>query len=220
MSSTAEIVARRLTESANPFPTNRDWSRAAPVAFSHDWRGLNRDPQRETEVRSLWSDGALFVRFRCRYRSIDVFPDSGANGRRDGLWERDVAEVFLQPDRFGGKYYKEFEVSPNGQWLDLDISPNGLTHITSGMRCVVALDEIERTWAAELAIPMAGLMSEFDPADSWRVNCFRCEGLGPQRYYSSWQPTGTQQPNFHVPQKFGILRFEPGAPFYDSRSEA
>ena len=59
------------------------------------------------------------------------------NGRRDELWDRDVAEVFLQPDRFGEKYYKEFEVSPNGQWLDLDITPQGLRHITSGMRSSV-----------------------------------------------------------------------------------
>ena len=86
---------------------------------------------------------------------INVFADSDPSGRRDELWDRDVAEVFLQPDRFGEKYYKEFEVSPNGQWLDLDITPEGLRHITSGMRSNVQIDEVARVWTAELAIPMA-----------------------------------------------------------------
>jgi alpha-galactosidase len=138
---------------------------------------------------------------------MDVFPDAEPNGRRDELWERDVAEVFLQPNRFGEKYYKEFEVSPNGQWLDLDITPQGLVHITSGLRAKVEVDQASSTWTADLAIPIASITSDFDPARPWRVNFFRCEGLEPNRYYSAWQPTETEEPNFHVPQKFGWLRF-------------
>ena len=102
----------------------------------------------------------LYLRFRCRYRTIHVFPDADPNGRRDELWDRDVAEVFLQPDRFGEKYYKEFEVSPNGQWLDLDITPQGLRHITSGMRSSVRVDESKREWTADLAIPMGAITAQ------------------------------------------------------------
>jgi len=175
--------------------------------FCRDWRGEDLDPQRQTEAQVLWSDDRVFVRFACRYRTLDVFSDADANGRRDELWDRDVAEVFLQPDRFGKKYYKEFEVSPNGLWLDLDISPAGKTHITSGMCSRVALDEHARVWTAELAIPIAAITEQFDPVRSWRVNFFRCEGRDPERFYSAWQPTETKMPNFHVPQKFGLLRF-------------
>ena len=103
--------------------------------------------------------------------------------------------------------YKEFEVSPNGQWLDLDITPQGLRHITSGMSSNVALDEATQVWTADLAIPMAAITQNFDPAQAWRVNFFRCEGVDPQRFYSAWQPTNTPTPNFHVPEKFGTLRF-------------
>lgn len=203
----AEITALRLTQPVDEFPSGLDWNRAQPIAFCHDWQGENLDPGRETEVRLLWSDDRLFARFRCRYRTLDVLSDADANGRRDYLWERDVAEVFLQPDRFGEKYYKEFEVSPNGYWLDLDISPAGLTHITSGMISRVEVDKTQCVWIAELAIPMKSLTNSFDPEQSWRLNFFRCEGLDPERFYSSWQPTETPQPNFHVPQKFGWLRF-------------
>lgn len=203
----AEVTALRLTQPVSEFPSEADWRRAEPIAFCHDWQGRNHDPQRETEIRLLWSEDRLFVRFFCRYRTLDVFSDAAGDGRRDGLWDRDVAEVFLQPDRFSEKYYKEFEVSPNGQWLDLDISPQGLKHITSGMKSRAKIDEAARSWTAELSIPMAAATESFDPAQPWRVNFFRCEGLDPQRFYASWQPTETEKPNFHVPQKFGWLRF-------------
>jgi len=205
----AEVIALHVSQnvSANGFPVATDWQRADAVRFSHDWQGKNPDPQRETEVRVLWSELELYLRFGCAFRSIDVHPDCDLNGRRDSLWERDVAEVFLQTDRFGEKFYKEFEVSPNGQWLDLDITPQGLRHITSGMRLQVNLDEAARVWTADLAIPLAALTANFDPVHSWRVNFFRCEGRDPERFYSAWQPTETEQPNFHVPQKFGWLRF-------------
>ena len=155
----------------------------------------------------MWSEQELYLRFSCRYRSISTHDDCDANGRRGFLWERDVAEVFLQTSRFGEKYYKEFEVSPNGQWLDLDISPRGLSHIASGMRRVVKLDESNQEWVAEIAIPMTALTTHFDPARTWRVNFFRCEGTDPNRFYGSWQPTGTPTPDFHVPEAFGTLRF-------------
>ena len=199
----------RLTQPVGAFPSETEWNRALPVSFCHDWQGRNDDPERQTEATLLWDDSTLYVRFRCRYRTINVFPDTDPNGRRNELWDRDVAEVFLQPDRFGEKYYKEFEVSPNGQWLDLDITPEGLHHITSGMGSVVTVDENARAWTAELAIPIATLTDHFDPGLSWRVNFFRCEGLDPERFYSAWQPTQTKEPNFHVPQKFGGLHFVP-----------
>lgn len=157
----------------------------------------------------LWDAHSLYLRFFCGYCEINVFADSDLSGRRDELWDRDVVEVFLQPDRFDEKYYKEFEVSPNGQWLDLDITPEGLRHITSGIQSRVRIDEQAQVWTAELAVPIASVTTKFDPAEPWRVNFFRCEGLDPERFYSSWQPTETSEPNFHVPQKFGWLRFEP-----------
>jgi hypothetical protein len=206
----AEVIAARLgaLPATNGFPVGSEWEHANAVQFSHDWQGKNEDPQRQTEVRLLWSEQELYLRFCCRYRSLDVYSDCDANARRDFLWERDVAEVFLQPDLFGQKYYKEFEVSPNGQWLDLDITPDGLRHITSGMQSSVKLNESTLEWIAELAIPMSALVPRFDPAQTWRVNFFRCEGVAPNRFYSSWQPTCTPEPQFHVPENFGTLRFQ------------
>src|SRR5215472_5328410 len=150
-----KAVAIRLPEpcDAEGLPAPASWERAFSLRFNADWQGKNPDAARETEVRLLWTPEILFLRFRARYRSITVFSDSEANGRRDQLWDRDVAEAFLQPDRSNSRRYKEFEVSPNGFWIDLDIAPGEKRDLHSELRRRVTLDETRKTWAAELAIP-------------------------------------------------------------------
>ena len=184
-----------------------EWCDARPVAFCSDWQEKKPDPGRETRVRVLWSPQTLYLRFECRYRELYVFPDADPNGRRDHLWNRDVAEAFLQPDPSRERYYKEFEISPNGMWIDLDISPVGLADLKSGLQRSVVLDEKSHAWAAEVAIPMKSLTTHFDPKAVWRANFYRVEGKKEPRAYLAWQPTNTPQPNFHVPRAFGRLRF-------------
>jgi alpha-galactosidase len=185
----------------------REWDHATAVSFSADWQGCNPDPGRETVVQALWSEQALYLGFSCRYRELTVFEDSDPNGRRDHLWDRDVAEAFLQPDPSRERFYREFEVAPNGMWIDLDIFPGGLADLKSGMQRSVVLDEKSRTWTAKLTIPMQALTAKFDPAAVWRVNFFRCEGPREPRHYLAWQPTHSPEPNFHVPSAFGRMRF-------------
>jgi len=184
------------------------WEQAIPLVFSADWRGQNPEPDRETRVRLLWSSRHLYMRFECRYRELTVFPDSDANGRRDHLWDRDVAEAFLQPDSAHPRFYKEFEVSPNGMWIDLDISPKGLADLKSGLQRSVAIDDQQSVWTAELAIHLRSVADPFDPHQPWRANFYRVEGPQEPRSYLAWSPTHTKQPNFHVPEAFGFLQFE------------
>jgi alpha-galactosidase len=184
-----------------------EWRNATAIAFCSDWQGKNADPRRETRVQALWSPQTLYLRFECRYRELYVFADSDPDGRRDHLWDRDVAETFLQPDPSRERYYREFEVSPNGMWVDLDIFPGGRADLRSGMQRSVVLDEKSHVWTAELAIPMKSLTLQFDPTAVWRANFYRVEGKKEPRAYLAWQPTGTPQPNFHVPSAFGRMRF-------------
>lgn len=185
-----------------------EWQRAEPAVFCADWQGKNADPERQTSVRALWTSRTLYLRFECRYRELYVFDDSDPNGRRDQLWDRDVAEAFLQPDASRPRYYREFEVSPNGMWIDLAIFPEGHRDLNSGLTRSVWLDRDAHTWAAELAIPMQSLTPHFDPTIEWRVNFFRVEGPREPRFYSAWRATGTPEPNFHVPAAFGKMRFQ------------
>lgn len=212
VSNQGKAVAVQMMEpcDAEGFPKPSSWESAAPLRFNADWQGKHADPERETEVRLLWTKGTLFLRFRARYRTITVFPDAEPNGRRDQLWDRDVAEAFLQPDRSHVRRYKEFEVSPNGFWIDLDIAPGEKRDLKSQLKRRVILHEAQKTWVAELAIAMKCLVARFDPPAIWRVNFYRVEGAEEPRFYSAWRPTMTPVPNFHVPEAFGELVFANG----------
>jgi alpha-galactosidase len=218
------ITAHRFSnpielDARNPSP---EWRLADPIRFASDWQGKNPDPAFETEVRALWSPETFYLLFVCRYQELFVFEDSDPNGRRGQLWDRDVAEAFLQPpdsvikssrhststSRYRA-FYKEFEVAPNGMWLDLDISPSGAADLRSGLARSVHVDEEKKVWSAELAIPMRSLSANFDPTQEWRANFFRVEGKAEPRRYMAWQATNTPQPDFHVAEAFGIIVFEP-----------
>ena len=203
--------AAHLSEGADSasFPVQSAWNSAEPIRFDSDWQGKNSDPERSTEVRLLWSTEKLFLHYRSRYRALTVFNDADPSGRRDHLWDRDVAEVFIQSDPTYPGHYLEFEVSPNGFWIDLDVEHGDRSDPQSGMKCRTKIDESARIWTAEMAIPLRGLAQHFDPSSIWRVNFFRVEGEGELRFYSSWRPTNTPQPNFHVPTAFGKLKFLP-----------
>jgi hypothetical protein len=193
---------------AEGFPADAAWESASAIRFRRDWQGKNDDPRRETEVRLLWTRETLYLRFLARCRDITVFADAEPNGRRDKLWDRDVAEVFLQPAGSRPRCYKEFEVSPNGFWIDLDISPGKKRDLECGLKRRASINDEGQTWNAELALPMRSLTARFDPAEAWRVNFYRVEGPKEPRFYSAWRPTGTLVPNFHIPESFGELVFK------------
>jgi alpha-galactosidase len=206
----SEIVASHISREIRldaPNPA-AEWQTAEPSRFSADWQGRNPDPAFETEIRVLWSPRMLYLRFACSYRDLFVFKNSDPNGRRDHLWDRDVAEAFLQPEASPERYYKEFEIAPNGMWIDLDISPSGLADLKSGLSRSVHVDQEKHIWTAEMAIPIEAITKQFAPSSVWRVNFYRIEGPAEPRRYMAWLPTNTPQPNFHVPEAFGTMRFE------------
>jgi len=207
---TAYALLLKESVGTDAFPEADWWERAPAIRFERDWKGDQADPQRATEVRLLWNEHTLFLRFLARYRELHVFPNARADGWRDELWNRDVAEAFLQPDASDARVYKELEVSPNGFWIDLNIAHDEKEEMRSGLRRRMVQGEKARTWTAELAVPMRSLTPAFDPKLSWRANFFRVEGKTEPRFYSAWSPTFTPGPNFHVPEAFGHLIFREG----------
>ena len=104
-------------------------------------------------------------------------------------------------------YYREFEVSPNGMWIDLDIFPGGLADLKSGLKKSVVLDEKAHRWAAELAIPLKALTPNFDPKAVWRANFYRVEGKkNRELIWRGGQPEQRSRISMFL-AAFGKLRF-------------
>ncbi|HZH90897.1 MAG TPA: carbohydrate-binding family 9-like protein [Pyrinomonadaceae bacterium] len=192
---------------------HEDWTRTRLVRLAHYWSGEPAPPLRRAEARLLWDAGALSARFV--YEQGEAFvlnPNPQRERKTIGLWDRDVCEMFVAPQPEDPSRYFEFEVAPTGEWLDLAVRMTAEGRATdwdfySGMTAAARISAnsvvvaMRVPWAAfgRAAAPRAG---EF-----WRVNLFRCAGAGETRGYIAWRPTLTPEPNFHVPEKFGTLRF-------------
>lgn len=134
------------------------------------------------------------------------------------LYEEDVVEVFLAPERL--TEYFELEVSPVGTTFDARIeSPDGhrrtmstdLAWTCSGL--VAAVRRVPEsngviTIDTILRIPFASLGRTTPlPGETWRANFYRIDRSPHGDEYSAWQPTMRQPADFHVPEAFGTLRF-------------
>ena len=74
-----------------------------------------------TEIRSRWTAKNLYLLFVCPYEELSLKPDPSSAAETNKLWDWDVAEAFIGSDFQHVERYKEFQVSPQGEWVDLAI---------------------------------------------------------------------------------------------------
>ncbi len=187
------------------------WSKAEEVSIKKFWSGKNAPEKRHAKTKILWSDTALYVRFEANQTEpLIVSEKPNLKTKTRGLWDRDVCEIFLAPDENEPRKYFEFEIAPNGEWIDLGIYQKPDERITdwnyvSEMQSAARIEKdkvlmaIKVEWKAFGKQPKAG--------DIWLGNLYRCVGAGETRGYLAWSPTGTKEPAFHVPEKFGEFEF-------------
>src|SRR5467141_3798005 len=100
------------------------WKHAKSVEFDYDASGKSHYPEVSTRVASVWTATHIYFSFWCRYDSLNVYEGEDPTVERWQLLDRDVAEVFLNPQPERVNHYYEFEVAPNNQWIDLEIDKN------------------------------------------------------------------------------------------------
>lgn len=191
--------------------SNPVWETADPIAVSLYWSGRTAPPGRHFTARLLWSRSALYVLFEANRAEPLVVSDKPDRSKKSkGLWDRDVCEMFVAPDRNEPGKYFEFEAAPTGEWLDVALDTTSGTRksdwgYASGMEVSARIDAekvvlaMKIPWKAFGKTPRAG--------DVWLGNLLRCVGKDPGRGYLAWQPTMTNEPAFHVPEKFGEFKF-------------
>jgi hypothetical protein len=167
-------------------------------------------PRYHTEIRSRWTDKNLYFLFICPYQQLNLKPSPSTSTETYRLWDWDVAEVFIGSDFKNIGRYKEFEISPQGEWVDLDIDLTKPHHEdgwtwNSGFTVAARIDSVAKVWYGAMRIPFSALEGRSPSVgDAFRINFFRSQGPPPNRVQIVWQ--ATMQKTFHVPEKFGVLR--------------
>ncbi len=209
--STRLKIAHITAEPAINELNSAEWDKASEVSITKYWSGLAAPDSRQFKARLLWSDSALYVRFEAaQAEPFIVSEKADLTQKIKGLWDRDVCEIFIASDKAKRNKYFEFEIAPNGEWIDLGIEFTPQERKTdwdykSGMTSATEIRK-DRILMA-IKIPFLALGKTPKTGDIWLGNLFRCVGKDPTRGYLSWQPTKTKEPAFHVPKAFGEFQF-------------
>ena len=198
----------------NTDPHSATWAHASSAWIEKDCTQIVDYPQLKTEVRAFWTDSDLYLLFVAPYTELNLWLPADPSKDRIKLWDRDVVEFFLGDDWSDIKHYREFEIAPTGDYIDLAIDLNKEKYEPgwdSGWQRLGRIDETNHIWYAAARVPLKSVSEHpIKPGTKWRTNLYRIEGLGqdPQRHFMCWQPTCVvnRDPN-HVPEHFGTLIF-------------
>src|SRR5205823_3649624 len=190
-------------------PTASFWSAARPAYLEKDVQGKVITGFR-TEVRTRWTKDNLYFLFMCPYDELYLKPSPNTKKETYELWNWDVAEVFISSNFDDIKRYQEFEVSPQGEWIDLDIDLHKPHHEVgwtwnSGFEMKARIDAANHRWFAVMRIPLTAI-DKLSPAagNTFRMNLFLSEGPASNHHEVTWQPPMSN--TFHVPEVFGVLK--------------
>lgn len=172
-------------------PNSKEWKSVQGVTAERGPRG-DLTPGHKTEIRSRWSDKNLYLLFICHFEQLYLKPNPSTTMETARLWDWDVAEVFIGSDFENIKRYREFQVSPHGEWVDLDIDrnptpPNHNMQWNSGYQVKARIDEKGKVWYGEMRIPINKIDSRTPQAgQDLRINFFRSQGPPPGRKSIAW----------------------------------
>src|SRR5690349_13949507 len=198
----------------NTHPHSGAWAHAASTLIEKDCTHQLDYPKLKTEVRAFWTSSDLYLLFICPYTELNLWLPADNSKDRLKLWDRDVVEFFLGDDWIDIKRYREFEIAPTGDWVDLAIDINKDSYDAnwnSGWERQGRIDEANHIWYAAARVPLKSVSTQPVKAGTrWRANLYRIDGLGadPVRHFMCWQPTCVvnRDPN-HVPEHFGTIVF-------------
>jgi hypothetical protein len=188
------------------------WRLAPVIVADHSAKGT-LTPGHRTEIRSRWSAENLYFLFVCPYEELYLLSDPRTDRETNKLWDHDVVEVFIGSDLDHTWLYREFQVSPQGEWVDLDIDrqnpkPAGGWLWNSGFTVKAQIDKDKKIWYAAMKIPFKSITTKAPkPGMQFKVDYFRLQGPPPDRKAIAWRPTSPTG-NHHMPDKFGFLKLE------------
>ncbi len=193
-------------------PSSSFWKQTQPVFITGDTFG-NPVPTHRTEVRARWTHDSLYLLYISPYEQLNLKPSPVTDAETNRLWNWDVAEAFIGSDFQNIRRYKEFELSPQGEWVDLNIDldkqgDHDAWKWNSNMEVSARIDRNHKVWYGAMRIPFSSFSDHPAAADqTFRINLFRCQGPTEGRLYLSWQPSMSK--SFHVPEHFGTLLLAP-----------
>lgn len=171
------------------------------------------------KFRIAYSNDEIYLQYVVKERYIRAFytEDEGSAPYKDSC-----VEFFIIPSSTDSIYYNlELNCIGVGTFAGGAGRQNRTrfgNDVTSQIRRVSTLGnegfdtkEGDFEWRITIALPVSLFsLNRIEPlrGRSVKANFYKCGDDLPKRHYLSWNPIGTERPNFHTPLFFGELLFE------------
>lgn len=170
----------------------------------------------KAEAKMTYDDDYIYVIYRVKDRYVKSITEK-INGP---VWKDSAVEFFFSPEADNPINYFNLEINCGGTPL-LHHKKNRPTvedikkiQIKASLPRVVDPEITEPvTWTMSFKIPLSMLEKYTNvvrpkPGVSWRANFYKIAEISSNPHYITWNEVKNDKPQFHLPQFFGILKFQ------------
>ena len=179
-----------------------------------NWKDYGYKP--EVDLAIAWGDNEIFLKY---YVKEDYFKAEKTE-TNEMVCEDSCVEFFVSPEDDG--IYYNFEFNGIGTCLlgtgtGRENSTRSNPSIVSRIRRLSSLGDkpVEHRegsfeWSITVAIPIEVFFHhriENLKGKTFRANFYKCGDMLKVPHYVTWNPVGTETPDYHQPRYFGMLKF-------------
>jgi hypothetical protein len=214
---TAEI-SRLSSLSENPsmeeISSGLDKIRDRLIIDTINWNNFDYKP--DVKVAIAYGDNEIYA----KYFVTENFFKAEKTLPNEMVCEDSCVEFFVSPEDDGIYYNLEFNAIGTcllGTGYDRSTSRRAdpsviqkIRRLTSSGSTPVSETTGTHTWTITLAIPFEVFFRhkiKDVKGKTFRANFYKCGDKLTVPHYVTWSPVGTQNPDYHQPEYFGILKF-------------
>ena len=174
-----------------------------------------------TKVKLCYDENNLYI----IYRVEDKYIYCNTRDFNGPVWEDSCVEFFFSPNPDASNNYFNLEINccgtvlmayqriPGKDFTLIEIEDLQKIEIAHSLPKLIT-EEIEEatTWTVEYRLPLhilqkyANIVTP-DKGVTWKSNFYKCVENNSHPHWLSWAKINSPEPDFHLPQYFGTLRF-------------
>ncbi|MCI0522324.1 MAG: hypothetical protein L0Y37_01590 [Bacteroidales bacterium] len=179
-----------------------------------NWKEFSYKP--DVRFNIAWGEHEIYIKYYVRESNVKA-EKSKTN---EMVCEDSCVEFFVSPADDGLYYNLEFNpigTALMGSGHGRHDSARADAGIVDGIRRLTSMGNEpfgERTgdmrWSITLAIPLKTFFHHETgnlKGKSFRANFYKCGDKLSNPHFVTWNPVGTERPDYHRPEHFGILKF-------------
>ena len=214
-----ELIVKKVN-----ITTQSSWNEIQKSLESVSWNQINIinwadefDYCPDVQFRMAYCESAFLLQYQVEEQSVRAI----ANSDNGEVWKDSCVEFFISPDN--GKTYYNFEFSCAGICL-LATGASRNNRKRAPLETIAQIKRLpslgnqpfeerkgEIKWDIVLMIPFACLFEHpnYSPeGKTVSANFYKCGDELAKPHFLSWNPIETENPDFHRPEFFGMVKFE------------